>query len=77
MKNIISVLAQNKPGVLSKITGLLRRKCFVIDSLTFNSTTNDKDISKLEVSIIGDKTTSKRAINQLEKIIEVISIELL
>ncbi len=77
MKNhILSVQAQNKPGVLSKITGLLRRKCFQIDSLTAGTTQNP-EISQLTIVISGDISTAKQASYQLEKIIEVISSKVL
>ena len=77
MKHILSIQTQNKPEVLFKITGLLQRKCFIVDSLIFNSTSKDPNISNIKISIVGDKTTIKRAINQLKKIIEVISIRFL
>ena len=77
MKNhILSVQAQNKPGVLSKITGLLRRKCFQIDSLTAGTTQNP-EISQLTIVISGDISTANQASYQLEKIIEVISSKVL
>ncbi len=75
MKQILSILAQNKPGVLSKVTGLLRRKCFNIDSLTAGRTNKD-NISMMTIVINGTTSDAKRAALQLEKLIEVLSIQI-
>ena len=41
MKHILSVLVENKPGVLSRVTGLISRRGFNIESLTV-APTEDK-----------------------------------
>ncbi len=38
MKHILSVLVENKPGVLSRVTGLISRRGFNIESLTVAKT---------------------------------------
>lgn len=70
------MLAQNKPGVLSKVTGLLRRKCFQIDSLTAGTTANP-DISQMTLVITGEISTAHQAASQLEKIVEMLSVKVI
>ncbi len=73
----LSIKTQNKPEVLFKITGLLRRKCFVIKSLNFKAKSKkDDNISSLEIILIDKKNCLDGIINQLTKIIEVLSVKI-
>ncbi len=74
MNHILSVKAQNKAGILSKIAGLLRRKCFKVQSLNFKLTSDEKQ-SEFEIEIAGDKNCINKAKTQLAKIIEVIDVK--
>jgi acetolactate synthase-1/3 small subunit len=74
MKYVLSLQAQNKQGVLAKITGLLRRKCFQIDSLTVGRT-EDKAISHFTIIILGEQKIEDQLLGQLNKIIEVLSVK--
>lgn len=75
MKQILSVLAENKSGVLSKVTGLLRRKCFNIESLTAGRTCQN-NISRMTIVIKGSQNEAKHAALQLEKLIEILSVRM-
>jgi len=76
MKNrqILSVYAENKQGVLSKITGLLRRKLFQIDSLTAGRT-HKEGVSLMTIVIIGDRANAQKAAKMVGNMIEVLSVK--
>lgn len=75
-KNILSVFAQNKPGVLSRISGLLRRKLFQIDSLTVGRTSNP-EVSRFTIVIEGGVDDAQKIANLLEKLVEILSVKVL
>ncbi len=73
-EHIISILVHNKPDVLARIAGTLGGKGYNIDSLSVNTTTQ-KDISKIVMTTAGPQATIDRIINQLQRILDVISID--
>ncbi len=75
-KYVLSVFSQNKPGVLSRISGLLRRKLFQIDSLTVGRT-SDPDISRFTIVIEGGVEEAHKTAQALEKLIEILSVKIL
>jgi acetolactate synthase-1/3 small subunit len=52
-KHILSVLVENQPGVLSKVSGLFSRRGYNIDSLTVGIT-EDNTISRMTIVLDGD-----------------------
>lgn len=75
-KNIVILWVENKPGVLMKISSLCRRRRYNIDSLTVGAT-HQPGISHITMVFQEDKERLKNIINQLNKLIEVISVEAL
>jgi acetolactate synthase-1/3 small subunit len=73
-EHIISILVYNKPDVLARVAGTLGGKGYNIDSLCVNTTTQ-KDISKIVMTTAGTQTTVNRIISQLQRILDVISID--
>ena len=73
-EHIISILVHNKPDVLARVAGTLGGKGYNIDSLCVNTTTK-KDISKIVMTTAGTQATVNRIINQLHRILDVISID--
>lgn len=69
----IIVTVQNRPGVLFKIAGLIRRRRFNIDSLTV-SQTEKPDISRFTITVHGDKNTIEKMCKQLYRIVEVLKV---
>ncbi|OGG15412.1 acetolactate synthase small subunit [Candidatus Gottesmanbacteria bacterium RIFCSPHIGHO2_02_FULL_39_11] len=67
------VTVQNKPGVLYRISGLIRKRRFNIASLTV-SATEDPDMSRFTIVVEGDKETVEKMAKQLYRIIEVIKV---
>lgn len=73
MKHTISVLLQNKPGVLSRVTGLFSGRGFNIESLAVNHTL-DPDVSCLTLVTVGSDTIVEQITKQLHKLIDVIKV---
>lgn len=70
VKNILSVLVANHPGVLAKVVGLFSRRGFNIDSLAVG-VTNDPNVSRMTISADGDDATIEQIARQLEKLVDV------
>ena len=73
MKHTISVLLQNKPGVLSRVTGLFSGRGFNIESLCVAETL-DPNVSCLTVVSRGDDTIIEQITKQLNKLIDTIKV---
>jgi acetolactate synthase I/III small subunit len=73
MKHTISVLLQNKPGVLSRVTGLFSGRGFNIESLSVAETL-DSSISCLTLVTRGDEAIIEQITKQLHKLIDVIKV---
>ncbi|MDH5299532.1 MAG: acetolactate synthase small subunit [Desulfobulbaceae bacterium] len=73
MKHTISVLLQNKPGVLSRVTGLFSGRGFNIESLSVNQTL-ETDVSCLTLVTSGDDAIIEQITKQLHKLIDVIKV---
>jgi acetolactate synthase I/III small subunit len=74
MKHTISVLLQNKPGVLSRVTGLFSGRGFNIESLSVAPTLQEKDVSCLTLVTIGDDSIVEQITKQLHKLIDIIKV---
>ena len=73
MMHTISVLVENKAGVLSRISGLFARRGFNIDSLAVG-TTEDKNVSRITLLVEGDDYIAEQVTKQLNKQIDVIKV---
>jgi acetolactate synthase-1/3 small subunit len=69
----LSVLVENKPGVLARIAGLFSRRGFNIDSLAVGPTEHD-EISRMTIVVNVEDTPLEQVTKQLNKLIEVIKI---
>ncbi len=69
----ISVLVENKPGVLARVASLFRRRNFNIESLTVGTTDRD-DISRMTIVVNGDLRVVEQVMKQLNKLIDVIKV---
>ncbi len=76
MKQIISVLVENKAGVLSRTAGLFARRGFNIESLAVGET-EDPTVSRMTIVVEGDERTIEQVEKQLNKQIDVIKVKLL
>ncbi|MGB0965876.1 MAG: acetolactate synthase small subunit [Litorivicinus sp.] len=73
MKHIISVLMENAPGALSRVTGLFSQRGYNIESLTV-AATDDPSLSRLTVTTIGDDRVVEQITKQLNKLIDVVKL---
>ncbi len=73
MKYTLSVLVENHPGVLSKVSGLFSRRGFNIDSLAVGIT-EDSHISRMTIVADGDEYVVEQLEKQLNKVIPVIKV---
>ena len=72
-KFVLSVLVENKAGVLSRVSGLFSRRGYNIDSLTVCETSNPMQ-SRMTIVVKGDEYVLEQIQKQLAKLVEVISI---
>ncbi|KPJ66733.1 acetolactate synthase [candidate division WOR-1 bacterium DG_54_3] len=73
MKHTISVIVENKPGVLHRVSGLFSRRGFNIESLAVG-TTDNPEISRMTIVAEGDEQTLEQIIKQLYKQIDVLKV---
>ena len=69
----LSVLVENSPGVLARISSLFSRRGYNIDSLAVGPT-EDSNISRMTIVINVEGHALEQVIQQLDKLINVISI---
>ena len=72
-KHTLSVLVENKPGVLARIAGLFSRRGFNIDSLAVGPTEHP-EVSRITVVVNADEQPLEQVTKQLNKLVEVIKI---
>jgi acetolactate synthase-1/3 small subunit len=73
-KFIISVLVENKFGVLARIAGLFSARGFNIDSLAVGET-EDPDVSRMTIVVEADEKVLEQVKKQLNKLINVIRVQ--
>lgn len=71
---ILSLLVENKPGILFKVTHLFRSKNFNIDSISVGVTQNP-EVSKMTITTIGDERQIDQIVKQLDKMIDTIEVK--
>ena len=76
MKQTISVLVENRAGVLNRITGLFSRRAFNIESLAVGPT-DDPTISRITIIVDSGNNVVEQVEKQLNKLIEVIKVRTL
>ena len=74
MNHIISVLVENKAGVLAKISSLFSRRGFNIESLAVGHT-EEAGISRMTIIVGGDERVLEQITKQLNKLIDVIRVK--
>src|SRR5579864_2750031 len=72
-KHILSILVENKPGVLTRITGLFARRGFNINTLAVG-TTDDETVSRITLTLDGAKHPIDQVTKQLHKLVNVLKI---
>ena len=72
-KHTISMLVEDQPGVLTRISGMFARRGFNIDTITVGKT-NHPWISKIVITVIGDDHTLEQVEKQINKLIDVTKV---
>ena len=72
-KHVLSILVEDKPGVLTRIAGLFARRGFNIDTLTVGPT-DDLSISRITLTVDGALHPIDQVTKQLHKLINVLKI---
>ena len=73
MKHTLSILVENKPGVLTRVSGLFARRGFNIESLAVGLS-EDPRLSRITIVIDGDEHPVDQVTKQLHKLINVLKI---
>jgi acetolactate synthase-1/3 small subunit len=73
MRHTISVLVENKFGVLTRVTGLFSGRGYNIDSLNV-APTHDASLSRMTIVTRGDDATVEQICKQLDKLIDVVKV---
>jgi acetolactate synthase I/III small subunit len=72
-KHILSILVENKPGVLTRIAGLFARRGFNIDTLAVGPT-DDESLSRITLTLDGALHPIDQVTKQLHKLVNVLKI---
>ncbi len=72
-RHTLSVLVENKPGVLARIAGLFSRRGFNIDSLAVGPTEHG-DVSRMTIVVNVEELPLEQVTKQLNKLVEVLKI---
>ncbi len=72
-KHVLSILVENRPGVLARIAGLFARRGFNIDTLAVGPT-DDPDISRVTLTLDGAVHPIDQVTKQLHKLVNVLKI---
>src|SRR5436305_83487 len=72
-KHIVSILVENKPGVLTRIAGLFARRGFNIDTLAVGPT-EDERVSRITLTLDGALHPIDQVTKQLHKLVNVLKI---
>ena len=72
-KHILSILVENKPGVLTRVAGLFARRGFTIDALVVGPT-DDPTLSRITLTLDGAMHPIDQVTKQLHKLVNVIKI---
>ena len=74
MLNTFVVYVENKPGVLTRVASLFRRRAFNIDSLTVGRT-EKPEVSRMTITVDADRDQARRIEASLYKLVNVLLVE--
>ena len=74
MLNTFMVYVENKPGVLTRVASLFRRRAFNIDSLTVGRT-EKPEVSRMTITVDADRDQARRIEANLYKLVNVLLVE--
>lgn len=71
---ILSLLVENKPGILFQVTHLFRSRNFNIDSISVGITENP-EFSRMTITTYGDEKQIQQIVKQLDKMIDTVEVK--
>jgi acetolactate synthase-1/3 small subunit len=74
MRHTISVLVENKFGVLTRVAGLFSGRGYNIDTLNV-APTHDPNTSRMTIVTRGDDATLEQIVKQLNKLVDVLEVQ--
>lgn len=74
MQHTLSILVENRAGVLSRVAGLFSRRGFNIESLAVGPT-NDLEVSRITIVTLGDESLVEQITKQLHKLPDVLMVK--
>ncbi len=74
MRHIIAILLQNEAGALTRVAGLFSTRGYNIESLSV-AATDDPTVSRITLVTKGSDAVIQQIVNQLNKLIDVVSVE--
>src|SRR3954452_18110640 len=72
-KHVLSIMVENRPGVLARIAGLFSRRGFNIDTLAVGPT-DDPEVSRITLTVDGAPNPIAHVTKQLHKVVHAIKI---
>lgn len=73
MKHTLSILVQNRAGVLSRVAGLFSRRGYNIESIAVGET-EDPEVSRMTIVVDGDQGDVEQITKNVHKLIEVLKV---
>jgi acetolactate synthase-1/3 small subunit len=73
-RHVLVAIVNNKPGVLNRVSSLMRARNFNIDSLAV-SHTDQPDVSRMTITLHGDDVAVEQAAKQLYRLIDVLKVQ--
>jgi acetolactate synthase-1/3 small subunit len=73
-RHVLVAIVLNKPGVLNRVSSLMRARNFNIDSLAV-SHTDQNDVSRMTITLHGDDVAVEQAAKQLYRLIDVLKVQ--
>ena len=74
MKRTLSVLTEDHPGVLTRLSNLISRRGYNVESLSV-ARTHRPGLSRFTIVVEADEASSKQMIKQLEKLVEAVEVK--
>ncbi|MBP7459825.1 MAG: acetolactate synthase small subunit [Candidatus Delongbacteria bacterium] len=74
--HIVSVLVWNKPGVLMRITALIKRRGFNIESISAGKWVDER-MTRIIIVVLGDERILEQVERQLYKVVDTVSVSLI
>jgi acetolactate synthase-1/3 small subunit len=74
MRHTISILVENKFGVLTRVAGLFSGRGFNIETLNVGPT-DSGNTSRMTIVVVGDDATLRQVVKLLQKLVDVIEVQ--